>query len=343
MLMLDDIAEQPQVLNRILEDELSNIISIGQIARERGSCLVMAVGRGSSNNVAMASKYIFETIASIPSTVISPTILMAYQARLNLSNAVVIGISRSGETYETREVLRMARELGAMTVAITEEPESPLGLTADYCINTRAGVEKAISSTKTYTAQMAILYLLAAVISEDRETISALRLVPELMNSALTLSDSMCELVKPYRYMTRCVVLGNGFNYATALETALKLEEICQVSALSHSSAEFAHAAISLVGEGYPVMIFVPGGPTYNNMLRLTRELQRELGAETIVISDRKEVLEIADTALVLPEPVREVFSPLVFMVVGQLFAYNLALQKGLNPDRPRGRRKIVR
>lgn len=343
MLMLEDIMEQPEVVERILAEELSKIIEAGRAARERKISLVMAVGRGSSSNVAMQSKYIFEVIAGIPATIVSPSIFTAYKARLNLSSAMVIGISRSGETYETREVLRLARDQGAMTVSITEEERSPLATISDFMLNTRAGMEKAISSTKTYISQVAILYLLAAVITERRDLVEEIRRVPDIIRETLALNECIGELVKPYRYMTRCVVLGNGFNYATALETALKLEEICQISALSHSSAEFAHAAISLVGEGYPVMLYVPSGPTYPNMLRLARELEREMGAETILVSDRSELREVADSPIIIPVPVNELLSPMAFMVAGQLFAYNLAVQKSLNPDRPRGRRKIVR
>lgn len=343
MLMLEDIMEQPAMVERILEEGLSDIISVGRAARERDICLAMAVGRGSSSNVAMQAKYVFETIASVPATVISPSVFTSYRAKLDLSHALVMGISRSGETFETREVLRLAREQGAMTVAITDEPQSPMSTIAEYSIVTRAGVEKAVSSTKTYTAQMVIVYLLAAVLKERHDVLEEMQRMPQHMRAVLDLREGIEELVRPYRYMSRCIVLGNGFNYATAMETALKLEELCHVSALAHSSAEFAHGAISLVGEGYPVMVFVPGGPTYNNMLRLTRELQRELGAETIVFSDRQEVLDIADTAIVVPARVNEEFSPLTFMMAGQIFAYNLAMQKNLSTDRPRGRRKIVR
>jgi glucosamine--fructose-6-phosphate aminotransferase (isomerizing) len=147
--------------------------------------------------------------------------------------------------------------------------------------------------------------------------------------------------VERYRYMESCVVLGRGYNYATAFEIALKLKELNYLIAESYSSADFMHGPIAVVGSGFPAMVVAPSGKMFDTMRGFSLELKSR-GAELLIISDREDLLAEAITPLPLPEGVPEWLSPIVAVVPGQLFALHLTLTKGLDPDQPLGLQKVT-
>jgi glucosamine--fructose-6-phosphate aminotransferase (isomerizing) len=228
------------------------------------------------------------------------------------------------------------------TLAITNEPDSPLGRAADDIIALHAGTERSVAATKTYTAQLLALALLATALASDAERQKAIEVLPAAVEKTLALADAIRVTAERYRYMNDCVVIGRGYNYATAFEIALKLKELTYVLAEPYSPADFVHGPIAIVENGFPVLIVAPSGQVFDDVCRLARDL-RERGAELIVISERAEALDLAQTPLRLPFPVDEWLSPVTSVVPGQLLAYSLTLAKGYDPDHPRGLRKVTR
>jgi glucosamine--fructose-6-phosphate aminotransferase (isomerizing) len=237
--------------------------------------------------------------------------------------------------------LAEARQQGAPTLAVTNDPGSPLADEAEFVIPLHAGEEQAVAATKTYTAQLAALAMLSCTLDDDDSRLEALRQVPGMVQQVLDGHEQIAPAVERYRYMESCVVLGRGYNYATAFEIALKLKELNYLIAESYSSADFMHGPIAVVGSGFPAMIVAPSGAMFDTMRGFSLELKAR-GAELLIISDRSELLAKATTPLALPSGVPEWLSPLVAVVAGQLFAMHLTLVKGHDPDRPLGLQKVT-
>jgi glucosamine--fructose-6-phosphate aminotransferase (isomerizing) len=227
------------------------------------------------------------------------------------------------------------------TLAITNDPASPLAAQADYVFDLHAGREQAVAATKTYTAQLAALALLSCTLANDEARLAALRQVSQVLDQVLSGEEAIAHKVERYRYMETCVVLGRGYNYATAFEIALKLKELNYLLAESYSSADFMHGPIAVVGSGFPALVVAPGGKMYDTMRRFSLELKSR-GAELLVIADAHDLLAEAVTPLPLPAGMPEWLSPLAAVVPGQLFALHLTLARGNDPDQPAGLKKVT-
>jgi glucosamine--fructose-6-phosphate aminotransferase (isomerizing) len=155
------------------------------------------------------------------------------------------------------------------------------------------------------------------------------------------LESTVSQFAQRYTYATECVVLGRGYNYATAFEIALKLKELTYIVTEPYSSADFRHGPVAIVERGFPVIAVAPQGAVYHDMLALTRELaDRE--AELLIISDQEEALRLASTPLRLEASLPEWLSPFTCVIPGQLLALYITLAKGYDPDHPRGLRKVT-
>jgi glucosamine--fructose-6-phosphate aminotransferase (isomerizing) len=212
---------------------------------------------------------------------------------------------------------------------------------ADHLVALHAGDERAVAATKTYTAQLAALALLSCAMEGDGRRLERLRQIPQTVEQILVEEARIAEAVERYRYMETCVVLGRGYNYATAFEIALKLKELNYLVAESYSSADFMHGPIAVVGSGFPAMVVAPSGKMFNSMRSFAVELKSR-GAELLIISDRQDLLGEAVTPLPLPDSLPEWLSPIATVVPGQLFALYLTLAKGHDPDQPQGLQKVT-
>jgi glucosamine--fructose-6-phosphate aminotransferase (isomerizing) len=199
-----------------------------------------------------------------------------------------------------------------------------------------------VAATKTYTAQLAVMALFAAMWSGNSQHLAALQQLPGAIEAILQLAPEIAQRVERYRYMDRCVVIGRGYNYATSFELALKLKELTYVMATAYSSADFRHGPIATIESGLPVFLIMPTGATFDDMLDLAGELPQR-GAELLVISESSQALSLARTALPIAAGVPEWLSPLTAIIPGQLFALHLTLTRGLDPDVPRGLQKVTR
>lgn len=342
-LMLREIEEQPHVLERTLKTEWKHAEKLSKTFSKKTPPLIVLVARGTSDNAAQFGRYLLEITTGIPVSLAAPSVHTRYQAKLRLTNALVIGISQSGESTDINLTMENAKRCGAMTIGITNEPESTLAKTVDETFLTRASREQSVAATKTYTAQLMALYLLVASLQgSPAQWRLPLSRIPDWAARSLTLKSSIHDIVERYRFMRQCAVVGRGLNYANAFELAIKLMETCYVVAERFSSADFLHGPIALVEGGFPVIVFAAPGKVFPDMLKLTRRLNR-LKAETVVISSESGILGLATRALKIPEKVSDLFSPIPYIIPGQIFAALLAETKGLSPDAPRSLTKITR
>jgi glutamine---fructose-6-phosphate transaminase (isomerizing) len=345
--MMDEIREQPAALERTLEEGLRRAAKFRQVVARRPPRLVVLAARGTSDNAAQFGRYLVEITTGIPVSLAAPSILTLYGARVDYREALVVAISQSGESPDVNYVVARAREQGALTLGITNERSSALARAAEYVFPVRAGREKSVAATKTYTGQMFLLYLLAYALGA-RIRVSELERLPETVESALRLEDEVRELSGRYRFMHHAVVVGRGLNYANAFEFALKLMETCYVVAERFSSADFLHGPIALVERSFPVFAFAPPGATWNSMATTLEKLQ-SLRAEVVAITDagnrqlgNRKAPERAVKVIRIPRRIKEVLTPIPYIVPAQLFAACLADEKGIDPDRPRTLQKVT-
>jgi glucosamine--fructose-6-phosphate aminotransferase (isomerizing) len=340
-LMLREIFEQPAALERTLAREVRRVRRFGRFLAERDIRLVVFAARGTSDNAALFGRYLTEITCGLPVSLAAPSVHTLYRAPLRLEHALVVGLSQSGESTDVNLVLEEARRHGALTLGITNEPGSTLARLADEVFLVHAGKERSVAATKTYTGQLLLLHLLAAVLA-GRSVWPEIERLPELAAASLALDERIATLVERYRFMNRCVVVGRGLAYANAFELAIKLMETCYVVADRFSSADFVHGPVAMVERGFPVFLFAPPGRTHADMGQLTRRLAG-LGAETIVLSSEPGILSHATSAIRLPRRLPEALTAIPYIVPAQLFAARLADVKGLNPDAPRSLSKVTR
>lgn len=329
------------MLRRLIDAEYPNISAIAEEVRAREVEYVLIAARGTSDNAATFAKYLFGAMNRLPVALAAPSLYTVYGSPPRLRNALVLAISQSGMSPDIVSVVKDARRQGMFTIALTNTPGSALARAAERTILCRAGEERSVAATKTYTAQLTALAMLSVALSEDEERLRSLREVPKAVAEALALNGEVSRHVGRYRDMDRCVVISRGYNYATAFEIALKVKELSCVVAEPYSSADFVHGPIALLQPGFVALVIAPGGRVFPDMLRFLIDA-KERGAYLIVISDREQALELAQTPLPLPVSLDEWLSPIAAVVPGQLFAYHLALEKGLDPEHPRGLQKVT-
>ena len=256
---------------------------------------------------------------------------------------MVLAISQSGQSPDIVEVVESGRKQGALTLTITNTADSPLADAADHVIDVQAGVEKAVAATKTYTAQLMSIAMLSLALNPDPEKLAMLRRTPEFIASMLDQAAVMEEAVERYYYMKQCVIVGRGYNYATAFEWALKLEEMTYIVAKPYSSADFRHGPIAMVELGFPIFMVAPRGEVYPQLLDLAVELREQKKASLLILSNEEEILQHSSMPIRLPAEMPEWLSPIVSIVPGQLSAYYLAMMRGLDTENPRSLSKVTR
>ena len=337
--MLEEIAEQPAVLERTIANEREKMIKLGDFLRQKDICTIILVARGSSDNAALFGRYLLEVTTGIPVSLSAPSIFTLYNARLRLSRAVVIGVSQSGEGADINHVLERSREFGAFTIGITNEADSSMAKIVDETLLIHAGRERSVAATKTYPGQMLHFYLLANAFGDKRLD---LHKIPAFTQKALELEGKVKEVVERYVFMENCVVVGRGMNYGNSYELALKLMETCYVVAERFSSADFFHGPLAIVERRFPVIMFSPTGVTKPSSIDLLERL-RELNADRLAITNDDEIAKLATHAIKLPSEIDEFLSPIPFIIPAQLFAAHLSEAKGLDPDEPRSLAKVTK
>lgn len=342
MTLFSEINEQPERIKALLASQRKNVERIAAEIKKRDIEYVFLAARGTSDNAGRYANYLLGAMNGLPLALATPSLFTYYKRPPKLKNALVIGVSQSGKSPDIVSVLEEGRKQGCQTLSITNEPNSPLAQVSDFVLDIHAGAEKAVAATKTYTTELMSVAMLSAALSGNKAQWNDLSKVAAWMRQSLKQNDFVAQAAQRYRYIDQTVVLGRGFNYATAFEWALKLKELTYIIAEPYSSADFAHGPIAMVESGYPVFAVAPKGKVFNSMLEMLNRLRSDIAAELIVISNDKRALALAQVPLSIPVDVPEWLSPLVNILPAQLFAYHLTVAKGYNTEQPRSIRKVT-
>ncbi len=342
MALREEIFDQYGVISSLLSAQRKHIEEIAREIKKRDIHYVFLAARGTSDNAGRYANYLWGAFNRLPLALAAPSLFSIYNQPPRLKDALVVGISQSGQSPDIVSVLAEGKRQGCLTLAITNETDSPLAQVADFYLDVEAGSEKAVAATKTYTAQLTSIAMLSAALLNDEKRWQELDRLPGWVENVLKLDKEMEQISLRYRYMQRCVVLGRGFNYATAFEWSLKLKELTYVEAEPYSSADFMHGPIAMVDQGFPVMVVNPSGKVYDSILGLMGDLKHNQLAELAVISDRKEALAMAQAPIPLPAGIPEWLSPIVSIIPAQLFGYHLTRHRGFSTETPRTIHKVT-
>ncbi len=334
-----EIYSQPEVIARLLEHEAQHIQQI--VAGLPAFEYVVIAARGSSDHAATYAQYAWGALGGYPVVLATPSLYTLYQTPPRLTNALVVGVSQSGQSPDIVAVLEEGKRQGRPTIAVTNDESSPLAASADHVVPLHVGVERSVAATKTYTAQLLVMMLFAAAFSGQAERLDEIQRIPQALARTLQDVQEIEQRAERYRYMSYCVVIGRGYNYATSFELSLKLKELTYVIATAYSSADFRHGPIAIVEAGTPAILIMPQGAVLPDMVELASSLKKRQ-AELIIISEDEQLLGMATTPLRLAVEVPEWLSPITAILPGQVLALNLARIKRLSLDMPRGLDKVT-
>jgi len=340
--LLREIREQPAALARLLEHR-AEYRSVARILRARGVDLVRLVGHGSSDNAASYGVYAFGLLPGWTALRDSISLAVYYEAETQFEGSCVVGLSQSGQTPDVVAYVERARARGAFTVAVTNETGSRLAEAADVVLPLAAGPEQAIAATKTYTAQVAALALLAGYTAEFGERIAeGIEQVTELVSESLpALERRLSEVAVALAFVGRMFVIGRGPEFATAREISLKLLETCRVAAAPLTATDLAHGPVAALDGLFPVWTIASDDPLLPTVQEAAARAHAA-GATLIVSGTGAAAIPDGDYYVPVPKPGLSLLTPLLSVVPGQMLAWALARAKGLDPDRPHGLTKVT-
>ncbi|HEX5809909.1 MAG TPA: SIS domain-containing protein [Anaerolineales bacterium] len=342
MTLHSEIFEQPVRLASLLRQQKQTVMAIADAIRARDVQYAFLAARGTSDNAGRYANYLWGAQNGLPLALAAPSLFTYYQSPPRLRGAFVIGVSQSGQSPDIVSVIEEGRKQGCLTLAITNIPDSPLGKAAELVLDIQAGDEKAVAATKTYTAELMAIAMLSAALRNSEEAWKELDSVSRWAQQTLELDEHIAQMAQRYRYMSRCVVLGRGFNYSTAFEWALKMKELTYVIAEPYSSADFQHGPIAMVEDGFPVLAVAPNGKVQESMREILTLLRQQKKAELVVISDDTVTLSLAQSSIQLPPQIPEWLTPIVSIIPAQLFACHLTSVKGYDTESPRSITKVT-
>ncbi len=354
--MLKEIHEQPTAIAETFAGKVSLetgelLLESPLLSRERVASFdrVLLLACGTSWHSALVGKFLIEGMARLPVEVDYGS-EFRYRRPVVGERTLTVGISQSGETADTVAALLEARRAGSPLGAIVNVPGSQIARMADAVFATHAGPEIGVASTKAFTTQLAVLFLLAAKLRESRglakgltpEETKALARLPKAARQALALESSLEELAREYHAARDFLFLGRGLHYPVALEGALKLKEISYIHAEGYPAGEMKHGPIALVDEKLPVVVLAPRDGWREKTISNLREVKSRDGISIVVTTQAdEEISSLADRAIVIPEIIPEL-QPIVSVIPLQLLAYHIAVRRGCDVDQPRNLAKSV-
>jgi glucosamine--fructose-6-phosphate aminotransferase (isomerizing) len=330
-----EIASQPQEVAAFIDRHRESMFKVARALPPFSYALVAA--RGSSDHATTYARYLWGMLAGVPVAPAAPSLHTLYHRPPRLEDALVVGISQSGQSPDVVSVVEEGRRQGRPTVAFTNDLGSPLARTADHVFDLCLTPEHAVAATKTYTTQLAAVALFGVALGADPARLAELRELPQTMQRVLDAAAEPCRQVAGnLREMHSLLALARGVNLCTADELSLKLRELLCLPTHGWSAADLRHGSIAQVLPGTPALLVMPAGAAFADMQKLAEEVG-ERGAEIIVISDDPAAAPGARNRLPLAARVPEWLSPATAVLPGQLLALELVLARNLDPDRPRG------
>ena len=333
--MRREISEIPVAVDRLLQNGGDDIRRAAGALRSLAPPSLVSVARGSSDHVATYLKYASELLTGTPMASIGPSIASIYHRELNLAGSACLSVSQSGKSPDIVEMARSARRGGALSIAMTNDPDSPLAQVADHTLNLHAGPEISVAATKTFVNSAVAGIWLLAEWAQDAALMAAIHGLPDTLENAVKTDWYSARAALEGRNSIFC--LGRGPAYAISNEAALKFKETCQIHAESYSSAEVLHGPVSIVDGGFPIIALAAQDQAEGALAKVADQLARK-GARAFATSTQvtqATSLEAIRTGHPLTDPISLIAS--FYAMVEQV-----ATTRGINPDAPRHLKKVT-
>lgn len=346
-LMWKELNEAKKILSDLRVVNEDTLQKIAQAARAAGVNYIATAARGTSDHAMMYLKYLAESSLGMPVSSAAPSTVTMYGAKMNFSHALVVGCSQSGRAADVMEIVKAGNASGAVTVAITNDANSPLAKLAQYHLFCNAGVECSVAATKTFTCQLFLSALLVEALGGE-DIVSGLDAV---LNDATPVVDAATDAVaSAFVGAQECFVLGRGITVPVAFECGLKLQETCYIRARAYHSSDFYHGPMAMVGAGTKVILFAPRHSSEESFdpIRKADSVQCahkmiELGADLYIVTDDRDAFSEMQANLVcVPSAGSEAREIFVFALAAQMLACKVSCGKGLSPDTPRALKKVT-
>ncbi len=339
--MENEILQQAEVLKNCIVYNRQTFEEVSKAIKQKNITNVVIAARGSSNNAGNYFKYAFESLAKIPVSLAAPGVNTMYNAELDLSSSLVIGVSQSGMAADVMAVLENGVRSGALILSVTNNLESKMANMTDFHLYCNAGKELSVAATKTYTAQMCLLGYLAAYHSQNRQVQEELTQIADNLPKIFGLKPQIQDLAQKYKDLESLIVLGRGTNYPIALETALKIQETTYINARAYAASDFHHGPFAIVDQNTTVLLIAPAGNSQKDMQELKEKLLGS-GAKVLVITNQKQLASGARDSVIYGLQGSDYITPFYNVVIAQMWACAISLARGLNPDAPRGLQKVT-
>lgn len=355
--MLKEMYEQPEVIRAATSGRVfpeQNLVKLGGLEDDRPEVReklnktdrIVIVACGTSYHSGLIGKRLIEQVAHIPVEVHLASDFLYNDAPLS-ANTAVLAISQSGETADTREAVKKANRLGTLTIGINNSPGSTIDQDTEIGVHCRAGQEVGVASTKAYTSQLAILTEIALALSKESSDLHQplmreLKVLPDKIEQVLASEPAIKDLAKKYAHFSDFYYIGKGYEYASAMEGALKLKEVSYIHAEGYESGEMKHGPIAMIDENFPTFAIATDSPVYEKVVSNIQEIKARKGPVLALATEGNEgIKDIVDDVLYVPGSLEQT-QPIINAVAMQLFAYHVATELGHDVDRPRNLAKSV-
>ncbi|MGN1345419.1 MAG: SIS domain-containing protein [Eubacteriales bacterium] len=329
-----EIREQPRALSQVIDQNLDTIRTLVAEAKAADVNSIYFAARGTSDHACVYAQYLFGIYAGIPCTLGTPSVFTKYGAKVNLKGMLVVGVSQSGRAEDVLAVLESAKADGAITVAVTNNTDSPMAKSAKYHLYCGCGHEASIAATKTFTTQMMLLGTMAAVWADNDALIEEMRGVSAKAAELLdTKFDDIKAFAEKYQNIPGAILLGRGVSYSIALEGALKMLETNKIKMKGYPTSDFHHGPIAQVKSGDLVFVISPKGKTSDDSAAIIEKLLA-VNADVVVVTNDASEAPAGTTAVVLPDTGSEMTFPYMAVMFFQLLACCMTIVRGIDPDK---------
>ena len=341
-IMSKEIEEQISILERIEAKNQKVLLEIAKEVESKNITHAILAGRGTSDNACRYGIHMLGTFCNMVAGEATASTITLYDGKPNFNNDLVIGISQSGKAADMIEVLKQANNSGAVTVAITNDENSPMAKTAKYHLFCNAEEEVSVAATKTFSSQLALIAFLTGYISKNEELLASMREVPEFLRETLDNSKEAIEKCgNKLKDVNEGFLLARGYLYPIALEAALKIQETCYIKSKGYAISDFYHGPLAQVEAKAPVVVFAGRGRAFKDACEMIERLQ-SMENSPIVITNDTELSEEIEEAVLIPDTGFEATSVFPFTIFIQSLAEYTSVSRGLNPDSPRALKKVT-
>ena len=351
-LMWKEINETTKVFGEIQQENAYVMKDLVSAIKNGNATNFVAAARGTSDHALIYFKYVLEVSSPYTVGLSAPSVVTLYNGKVNYSNSIIIGCSQSGKAADVLEIIKKGNEQGAITIAVTNDKESPMAKEAKFHLWCCAGEEKSVAATKTFSAQLFIMLWLASELSNNRESLLMLKNLKQEVEKIIPQIDSLTtKYANKFSYMKSGFVLSRGVTYPIALEASLKLQETCYIQMKGYAGSDFYHGPMAMVSEDTPVIIYCAQNKINPEVQRLVREDQIKCIEK--MLSLNAPVLLVTNDCLLVNKfnkcndalinfGVSEEVCMFAFALFAQMFACKISCAIGNNPDEPRALNKVT-